>query len=102
MASMLSYRLSVDGGELLGGLNLYSNQLHAFDEEVVATGLLLATSASAVLALNDQTTKSENLTVALQSSREIGIAIDVLMATFKLAREEAFDLLRITSQKRTP
>jgi AmiR/NasT family two-component response regulator len=40
----------------------------------------------------------ENLETALRTSREIGIAIGILMATRKLNRDQAFGLLRTASQ----
>jgi AmiR/NasT family two-component response regulator len=35
---------------------------------------------------------------ALQTSREIGIAMGVLMQKYKITRDEAFSLLRMASQ----
>jgi AmiR/NasT family two-component response regulator len=40
-----------------------------------------------------------NLEKALDTSREIGTAVGVLMSAHKLTREQAFDLLRIASQR---
>ena len=37
--------------------------------------------------------------IALKSSREIGIAMGVVMASNKVTRDQAFDLLRIVSQR---
>jgi AmiR/NasT family two-component response regulator len=42
--------------------------------------------------------KATQLESALASNREIGLAMGVLMTSFKLTREQAFDLLRIVSQ----
>jgi GAF domain-containing protein len=42
--------------------------------------------------------RTSNLQTALESSRHIGAAIGVLMATLKVTEEQAFDLLRHTSQ----
>jgi hypothetical protein len=98
MRSMLSFRLAVDGAPMVGGLNLYADRPHAFGEDSVAVGLLVATHAAAVVALHDNRDRAENLQKALQSNRDIGIAIGVLMASHKVTREQAFDLLRIASQ----
>lgn len=49
-------------------------------------------------ALAAERTMSANLQVALVSNREIGQAIGILMSTYKLTRQQGFDLLRMTSQ----
>ncbi|HET6909974.1 MAG TPA: ANTAR domain-containing protein [Mycobacteriales bacterium] len=43
--------------------------------------------------------KIVNLNIALQTSREIGAAIGVLMATRRISADRAFDLLREHSQR---
>jgi hypothetical protein len=98
--SMISYRLSseITGEDVLAGLNLYSDRAHAFDASSVEVGLLLATHAAAVVAARTNQQRADNLEKALRTSRQIGIAIGVLMGTHKLTREQAFDLLRIASQ----
>ena len=53
-----------------------------------------ATAVSAVI-YRDQAT---NLRQALESNREIGVAMGVLMTTYKLSRDQSFDLLRVASQ----
>lgn len=98
MRSMLAVRLANDGGALRGALNLYSDQPAAFDGQSQTMALLLATHASAVLETARQTDRSDNLERALETSREIGIGIGVLMTLHKIPREAAFDLLRIASQ----
>lgn len=98
MRSMLSFRLAVDGEAMLGGLNLYADRPHAFDPDSVGVGLLLATHAAAVVALRDNRDRAEHLQRALQSNRDIGVAIGILMAAHKVTRQQAFDLLRIASQ----
>jgi AmiR/NasT family two-component response regulator len=42
--------------------------------------------------------RADNLERALSSSREIGVAVGVLMTRHQLSREQAFDALRIASQ----
>jgi DNA-binding response OmpR family regulator len=51
-------------------------------------------------ALNRAEDKAANLERALASNRQIGTAMGVLMARLKLTEEQAFDLLRETSQHR--
>jgi AmiR/NasT family two-component response regulator len=53
---------------------------------------LLVTSALAE-------SRATHMLRALQSNREIGVAVGVLMARYGLTREQAFDLLRIGSQR---
>jgi ANTAR domain-containing protein len=45
------------------------------------------------------TAKAENLDVALQSSRNIGAAIGILMSLHKISQTQAFDLLCVASQR---
>lgn len=42
--------------------------------------------------------RADNLDKALLTSRDIGVAMGVLMIRQKITREQAFDLLRIVSQ----
>lgn len=99
MRSMLSYRLAVDGESVIGGLNLYSEQPRAFGSDDVQLGLLIATHAAAVVAMHANRAAMENLQRALDSNRDIGVAIGVLMGAHKVTRAQAFDLLRIASQR---
>jgi hypothetical protein len=98
--SMLSYRLSteVTGQDVLAGLNIYSEQPHAFDQRALEVGMLLATHAAAVVAAQLNQERADQLQRALETSRRIGVAIGVLMAHHKLTQQQAFDLLRIASQ----
>ena len=48
--------------------------------------------------LDEADTKAANLQRALEHSRDIGAAVGVLMAFHKVPRDEAFELLRRTSQ----
>ena len=43
-------------------------------------------------------TKIDNLEIALRTSREIGMAIGVVMTIHRVTAEAAFDLLRLASQ----
>jgi hypothetical protein len=51
-----------------------------------------------VAALLRETDRSQNLTEALASNRHIGQALGILMCTYKLTSEQAFNLLRGVSQ----
>ncbi len=95
--SMLSLRLFVDT-DTIGALNLYSRKADAFDEHACAVGAVLAAHAAiAVQAARDRA-RAEQLEQAVQSNREIGMALGVIMARGRLTREEAFAVLRRASQ----
>ena len=96
--SMLSYRMFLEGDDLIAGLNFYSSKPHAFDENAVTVGLLLATHGALAMSALRRGETAEHLARALESNREIGVAMGVLMSQHKITREQAFDLLRITSQ----
>jgi hypothetical protein len=97
--SMLSFRLFFQDDEgLIAGLNLYSNDRDAFDDDAMQVGTVLATHGALAVLLGAARERATNLNRALESNREIGIAIGVLMATYKVTREQGFDLLRIASQ----
>jgi hypothetical protein len=97
--SMLSMRLHVetDNG-LIAGLNTYSRKPGAFDEVSETIATLIATHGALAVGSATAREKARNLLTALQSSREIGMAIGIIMALHKVTQEQAFDLLRVTSQ----
>lgn len=96
--SILSFRMFFEDGDLLAGLNLYATKPAVFDDEAETRGLLLATHGALALAGALRLNKIENLERALNTNREIGIAIGILMARHLATREQAFDLLRVASQ----
>jgi hypothetical protein len=96
--SMLSFRLFLEDSDVVAGLNMYSLQPDAFDETARTVGLLLATHGALAVAAALARGRAHNLEQALKSNREIGVAIGVVMAQYKVTREQAFDLLRIASQ----
>jgi hypothetical protein len=98
MRSMLSYRLGHEIGDRVDGLNIYSDEVGAFDERSELVGLMLATHGALAVALTANQARVENLQKALQSNRDIGVAMGVLMARHRITREQAFGLLRMASQ----
>lgn len=86
-----------------GALNIYSRRGDVLDERAQNAALLLATHAS--LALSGVTARTqaeleaENLRQAIDSRDVIGQAKGILMQRRGLDADEAFDLLRRTSQQ---
>jgi ANTAR domain/GAF domain len=96
--SMLSFRLFVENDDLIAGLNLYATRAHAFDEGGELIGTVLATHGALAVAAAGARERAAGMQRALLSNRDIGVAMGVLMATYKITREQAFSLLRVVSQ----
>lgn len=96
--AMLSFRLFV-ADDTIGALNLFSRKVAAFDESARLIGTVLAAHAAiAVTAARDRE-HAEHVDEALLNSREIGMAMGLLMARGPATQQQAFDLLRLTSQR---
>jgi len=97
--SVFAQRLHLlDDSGLIASLNIYSDRQAAFDDHAVGMGLVLATHAALVLSETIAKDRATNLTRALESNREIGVAMGILMHQHRLTRDQAFDLLRVASQ----
>src|SRR6185312_1782593 len=85
VCSLLSYRLKLDDPDdhAIAGLNLYAQQPAVFDEDVFALGLLFATNAALALTAARNRTKAKELLAALESNRDIGVAMGILMHNLK-------------------
>lgn len=79
-------------------LTMYSDSADGFGDESMSIATIFASQASTLIALLAAEDHSANLETALQSSREIGMALGILMAHRKITNEVAFDLLRSASQ----
>lgn len=104
--SMLSYRLHLDddpeadGGQALGGMNLYARAPGAFDlERDYPVVTVLASFCALSVWGGSLADRARHLAVALDSSRDIGAAQGILMERYKVTREEAFGLLAVASQR---
>ena len=100
--SMLSIRLYFEDpqtAELRAGLNLYASKPHAFEESDETVAVLLGTHGALALAAAHQQQRADGLALAQQSNRTIGTAIGILMARLLVTGDQAFDLLRISSQR---
>ena len=97
--SVLSQRLYLqDQSAVVAGLNLYSDARDAFGQTAVAVALILATHGGLALSQSLASHQAGNLSRALQSNREIGVAMGILMHQYRFTREEAFGVLRVVSQ----
>jgi GAF domain-containing protein len=96
--SMLAFRLYLEDDNTIGALNLYSTEQHAFSDEDLIAGEIVATHAAIVLTGSRRRDDVVNLQQGLQSNREVGVALGILMSRHRITREQAFDLLRLASQ----
>ncbi|MFL6165462.1 MAG: GAF and ANTAR domain-containing protein [Ornithinibacter sp.] len=97
--SVLAQRLHLhEQGAVVAALNIYSDAKDAFDRASVGVALVLATHGAVVLSEQLATNRVQNLMKALQSNRELGVAMGILMHQHQLTRQEAFDVLRVASQ----
>ena len=97
--SMLALRLHLlDESDTVAGLNFSSTTPHAFSQADMDRARILATHSALLVTATQAQNKAANLLKALESNREIGVAIGVLMARHGPTREQAFDVLRHASQ----
>lgn len=98
--SMLSFRLFLEHDQsVIAAINMYSTEPGAFGAESRARGLLLATHGALAVSGAAAREKASNLERALGTSRDIGVAMGLLMTAHSIERDQAFDLLRIASQR---
>jgi GAF domain-containing protein len=98
MRSMLAQGLPVDD-HIIGALTVYSAKAHAFDiqdEKIIA--ILGSAAVTAMRALRHQE-KAVHMERALRTSRRIGVALGILMATRGVDLDSAWELLSTTSQR---
>jgi len=96
--SMLSLQLFVQEGSL-GALNLYSQTVDAFDERAIAYGKVLAAHAAIAMSAADEHELADQMTSALESNRDIGVAVGIMMIQSKTNRAGAFGILTEASQR---
>lgn len=97
--SMLAVRLFSEDPGLRAALNLYSTERDAFAPTTESVAIVLATHAALALGSAGRREHIVNLEQAIATNREIGVAIGVLMTRHLVTQEQAFDLLRIASQR---
>jgi len=94
---MAGFRLLVDNRKA-GSLNLFSDRPHALTGASVDQSAVLAAFASVALMAASHKEQARTLRDGLDSNREIGKAIGLMMAFHKVGDDEAFDILRKASQ----
>ncbi|MGH3362323.1 MAG: GAF and ANTAR domain-containing protein [Nocardioides sp.] len=92
---MAGFRIMVEGRKV-GALNLFSDTPGAI-EAGADEGAVLAAFASVALRAVANQERVESLLVGLETNREVGKAIGLLMAAHRIGSDEAFDLLRKAS-----
>ena len=95
---MVGYQL-MDGLGSRAAFNVFSDTPGALTKESVDMGAVLAAFTSVALAAAERQTSAENLRRGLESNREIGKAIGLLMAAHKVSDDEAFQILRSASSR---
>jgi AmiR/NasT family two-component response regulator len=82
-----------------GALNLFSDRPNALTRSSVDQAAVLAAFASVALMAATHKEQARTLREGLDSNREIGKAIGLMMAFHKVGDDEAFDILRRASQE---
>lgn len=95
---LAGYRLLVDGRKT-GALNLFSDTPGALDAAAADQGAVLAAFASVALGSSAHQEQARTLAAGLESNREIGTAIGLLMAAHAITAQEAFETLRSASSR---
>jgi transcriptional regulator with GAF, ATPase, and Fis domain len=93
----VGYRL-LAGDEKVGALNLFSDTPDAFTEDAVDAAAVFAAFAAVAVNAGLHNERAETLRAGLESNREVGKAVGLLMAFHKVGDAEAFQMLRKTSQ----
>ena len=100
LASMMSFRLHLAGEpETVAALNLYSDAPQAFGDDALATGGLLASYGALAVSAQLHRQRAQHLEQTLAPTREIGTAVGVLMARYRITRPDALEMLRAAAQQ---
>jgi GAF domain-containing protein len=95
MQSQCAIQLVQDGAS--AGLNLYARKVDAFDRSTVHLAELFATQAAVLLEFAVQV---EQLSTALHTRTDIGIAVGIVMERYGVDRDRAFAFLLRNSNDR--
>lgn len=95
--SAIGYRLFLEG-EKVGALNLFGDEPGCLTSVSADQGAVLASFASVSLMALRAREEADSLRQGLHSNREIGKAVGLLMAAHKVSADDAFAILKRTSQ----
>jgi transcriptional regulator with GAF, ATPase, and Fis domain len=96
--AVAGFRLRVDHDKV-GALNLFSDTRNGLDTRSVDAAIMLSTFASVALLAAHRSEQASSLRNGLESNREIGKAIGLLMAFHKISEDAAFEMLRKASSE---
>ena len=94
---MVGFRLRAGEGRT-GSLNLFSDTPGSLTDRSLGQGAMLASFITVAMLASYQRRTADTLRSGLQSNREIGKAIGLMMAFHKISDDEAFKMLRSASQ----
>ncbi|WP_050346808.1 GAF and ANTAR domain-containing protein [Arsenicicoccus sp. oral taxon 190] len=95
--AMMCARLQLGDGDR-AALNLYANEPGAFDEADMAAASVIAPYAALSIEHALRGEDVANLQQALNSNRQIGRAVGILMARELVTADKAYDMLKLASQ----
>ncbi len=95
--SMAGFRIRT-GEDMSGALNLFSDTPGGLTERAVDQGIVLASFISVALVASHERRSAQTLRAGLETNREIGKAMGLMMAFHKVSDDEAFRMLRRASQ----
>jgi GAF domain-containing protein len=98
MHSMLAQVLPVDD-KVLGALNIYSAKVKAFDAQDEKIIAIFGSAAITAMRAVRHREKSDHMERALRTSRRIGVALGIVMATRGVDLDGAWELLSTASQR---
>ena len=95
---MAGFRLRHEGAKV-GALNVFSDTAGALDESSLDQASLLSAFASVAIAALQRGEEASTLRRGLESNREIGKAVGLLMGMHDIDDERAFEMLAKVSQE---
>jgi GAF domain-containing protein len=95
--SMAGFRIRL-AGENAGALNLFSDSPGGLTERAVEQGIVLSSFISVALLAAHERRAASTLRSGLESNRMIGQAMGLLMGFHKVGADDAFAMLKRTSQ----
>lgn len=93
----MGFRINVDD-QKVGALNLFTDTAGVFDSISADNAIILTAFTAVTVAAVMHGQEASTLREGLESNREIGKAIGLIMAMHQVSGDEAFALLRKSSQ----